>query len=166
LSARGGCFRPAFFSGELGQRFEHLRGVALWGDRFPDLRNLAVAVDQKRAPHDSQKRPTQKTLHPPRAVGLDGLEVRIAQQREVDLLLGFELCLRLDAIGATAQDRRAGLIEFCFCVAKLGRFRDSTRCVRLGEKVKHDGLAAQVRQRDFAAVIGFQPELRRLVSYL
>ena len=73
----------------------------------PNLRDAAVRTDQERGAHDSQKRFPQKLLHPPRTVGFDGLELRIAQQGEIQIVFGGEFGLRLQVIAAAAQENRA-----------------------------------------------------------
>ena len=65
------------------------------GRRFvPNFGDAAVGTDQERGAHDAQKRFAQELLHAPRAVGFDGLEFGIAQQRKVQIIFGGEFGLR------------------------------------------------------------------------
>lgn len=103
----------------------------------PDLFDRSTRVDQKSAAHNSQKRFSQKHLHAARAVGLDGLKFRIAEERKIQLLLGLELGLRFDGIGATTENDRSGFVKLGLCVAKLGRFGNSTRSLGFRKKIEH-----------------------------
>jgi hypothetical protein len=79
-----------------------------------------------------------------RTVSVDRLKFGVAEQREIQFLLGLELRLCFDGIGATAENDRAKFVKFWLCVAKLGRFRDSTGSLGLGEKIKDHPLSAQI----------------------
>jgi hypothetical protein len=92
--------------------FENLGGVPLGADVVPDLLDRSVGVDQKGATHNSQKRFPQKHLHAARPVGFDGLKFRVAQKREIQLLLGLELGLRFDGIGTTAKNDGSQFVKF------------------------------------------------------
>ena len=131
----------------------------------PDLGDAPIPSDDKRAAHDAQKRFAEKLLHAPRVVGFDGLELRIAQQREVEVEFRGELCLRRHAIGAAAQDDRASLIELWFGVAKLGRFVDSTGSVGFGIEIENQVPPAIIRERDDFAVIGLYAKAWSLVAF-
>ena len=73
-----GSWRPS----ELLDGLQHFGGVALGRRLVPDFGDAAIGPDQERGAHDAQKRFAQELLHPARAVGFDGLEFRIAQQRK------------------------------------------------------------------------------------
>jgi hypothetical protein len=86
---------------------EHFWRVSL-GRRFvPNPGDASIRTNQKCGAHDSQEGFAEKLLHAPRAVCLDGLEVRIAEQREIQFVFGRELGLSLHFISAAAQDDRA-----------------------------------------------------------
>lgn len=86
---------------------ENFRRVSL-GRRFiPNPGEASIRSNQKCGTHDSQEGFAEKLLHAPRAIGLDGLEVRIAEQREIQFVFGREFGLSLHFIGAAAQDDRA-----------------------------------------------------------
>ena len=87
--------REDFSSVSLGRRF------------IPNSGEASVQANEKRGAHDSQKRFTEKLLHAPRAVGFDGFELGIAEQREIQFVFGREFALGLHSIGAAAQDDRA-----------------------------------------------------------
>jgi hypothetical protein len=61
-----------------------------------------------------------------------------------------------DGVGAHAQDGDAELVEFFFCVAKLGRFDGSTGSVGFGVEEEEDALAGEVLKRDGLAVVGWE----------
>jgi hypothetical protein len=78
------------------------------GRRFiPNPGDASIRANQKCRAHDSQERFSEKLLHAPRAVGLDGLEVGIAEQREIQFVFGSEFGLSLHFISAAAQDDRS-----------------------------------------------------------
>src|SRR6202171_6750841 len=108
---------------------------------FPDFFHFSAGANQDRAAHDSEKCFSEKALHAPRAIGFDDSEVRIAEQRKVQSLLGLEFCLRLHRIGAAAEDNRVELVEFRFYCSKLDRLCRASRCAGLGVKIKRHMLA-------------------------
>ena len=97
----------------------------------PDVLDLAVRADEKRATHNSQERLAQEVFHASRAVGLDHFKIGVAQQRKIQLLLFLEAGLRFYGIPAGSQDDHIQLVELLLCVTKLGRFGRSTRGVSL-----------------------------------
>jgi hypothetical protein len=99
----GKCLR-ALRGAKLFDGFEDFRGVALGWRLVPDSGDAAVRSDQKRGAHDSQERFAQELLHPPRAIGFDGFEFRVTQQRKIQIVLGGELSLSFHCVAATAQD--------------------------------------------------------------
>jgi hypothetical protein len=74
--------------------------------------------------------------------------------------------LRFDGIGAHAQDGHFELFELPFCVAKLGRFDDSTGSVGFGEEEKQNALPLEVFERDRFVFVRLQVERRCLVAGL
>jgi hypothetical protein len=148
------------------QRVHNLSGMAFGFRRGPNFFHLAVGADQHGAAHDSQIRFPEKTFHAARVVGLDHVELRIAQQRKVEFLLGLEFRLRLDRIRAAAEHDGVQFIEIPFQLAEFNRFRGAAGRAGLGIKIQRDVLAAQIVQRDFAAVIGPQLERRRGIAFL
>ena len=77
--------------------------------------------------------------------GFDHFEFRVGQQRKSQLVLHFELFLRIHGIAAAADDRGVQLLEFLERVAKLGRFVDSTWSIRFRIKIEDQVLAAIIR---------------------
>ena len=129
--------------------------MALCFDVVPDVFEFAVGADEKRASYDAKERTAKKFLHAARAVGLDGLEIRIAEEIEVEFLLGFETCLGFDGVAAHAEDDHANFIELLFCVAKLGRLNASARGVGLRIEEQHHAFAAEVGERNIVAGVVF-----------
>ena len=101
-------------------------GVAFGFDEWPDGFDFAGFADEERAADDAHEFASQELLLLPGAEGFDGFVVRIAQQRKVEMVFGFEAGLGLDRIGAQAEDGHAVLVELALCVAKLGRLDGST----------------------------------------
>jgi hypothetical protein len=131
----------------------------------PDLPNEPVRPNPIRHSHDPEKRFPQETFHPPRAERLNHLELRIREQRKIQLVLQFEFRLRFHRIGAAAQDCRIFCLELLDGVAKLGRFVDSTGSIRFGIEKQNHVLAAILRERHFFTIVGRHPEARRLVAF-
>ena len=89
---------------------------------------------------------------------------RVTEQREIQLLLGFETLQRFHGIGAGTQNGNAELVELRLCVTKLGRFGGSTGRVGLGEEKNQDALAFEVNEGDFLALIGSEREAWSFVA--
>ena len=111
--------------------------MTFWADVVPDLLDRSVEIDQKRTTHNPQERFPKECLHAPGAIGFDGLELGIAEEREIQLLLDLELSLGFDGIGAATQNHGSQLVEFRFCVAKLGRFGNSTGRLSFREEIQY-----------------------------
>lgn len=141
--------------------FENFGGVPFGAGLVPDVAYFCVRPNPVRHAHDSEERFAEETLHAPRAVDLDGVEIRIRKQRKIQIVLGLEFRLLLDGIRAATQNYGVQLVEFFLRVAKLGRFIRSTRRQRLGKKEEDHVFSAQIRQGNFLAVIGGQFEFRR-----
>jgi len=94
----------------------------------------------------------------PGAEFLDGFVGGVAEQREIEILLGLEGGLGFDGVGAHAENGDAEIVEFLFCVAKLGRLDRSTGSVGFGEKEEEDALAGEVLERNFFAFVGWEAE--------
>lgn len=124
----------ADFLSVVGEVLEDFDGVPLGAHQRPDGLDFACFSNEEGAADDTHESATHEDLFLPGAKGLDGLVGGIAQQREIQLVLGFERRLRLDGVGAHAQDGDLELIELFSCVAKLGRLNGSTRSVGLGIK--------------------------------
>ena len=120
----------------------------------PDVLDLAVGADEKRAAHNSQERFAEEIFHAPRAVGFDHFKIGIAQQRKIQLLLFLEAGLRFYGIPAGSEDNHIQLVELLLCVAKLGRFGRSTGGVGLGKEEEHDAPAAEIGKGERCAFVG------------
>jgi hypothetical protein len=138
--------------------------VALGGRRVPDSFDFTVWADEKCAADDAHEGLAQEFLHASRAVGFDHFEIGIAEEIEVEFLLGFEFGLGGDGIAASAEDDGVELIELLLRVAKLGRFRGSTGSVGLGIEKEDDAAAVEVGERDVGAGIIFEAECGGFVA--
>jgi hypothetical protein len=85
---------------------------------------------------------------------------RVAEQGEIEILLGLEGGLGFDGIGAHAEDSDTELVEIFLCVAKLGRFNRSTGGVGFGVEEEEDALAGEVFEGDGFAFVGLEAEGR------
>jgi hypothetical protein len=128
--------------------------VAFGADDGPDFLDFAGFADEDRTADDAHKGAAHKLFSLPDAELLDGLASGIAEQGEIEIVLGFERGLGFDGIGAHAEDGHAELVEFFFCVTKLGRFYRSTGSVGFGVEEKNDASAGEVLEGDFVACVG------------
>lgn len=78
--------------------------MAFRRDGVPDVFELAVDADQESTSYNSEKRFAEKFLHAARAEGFDGFQIRIAEEIEVEFLLGFEGGLGFDGVAAHAEN--------------------------------------------------------------
>ena len=145
---------------------EDFGGVAFGVNDGPDGFDFARFTDEKRAANDAHEFASHKLLFLPGAVGRDGFVVRIAEQGKVDLEFGLEKRLRSDGIGAHAEDGDFEPVKLLFCVAKLGRFFDSTGGIGPGEEEEQDALVLEILQRDGRAVVREEAKGRGFVAGL
>ena len=137
---------------------ENSGGMALGFDEGPDVFDFAGFADEEGAADDAHESAAHELFFLPGAKFLDGFVGGIAEQREIEIVLGFEGGLSFDGIGAHAEDGDAVLVEILFCVTKLGRFDGSTGSVGFGVEEEEDALAREVFQRDGLVFVGFQAE--------
>jgi hypothetical protein len=139
--------------------------MALRFDVVPDVFELTVCADEKGATDDAEERTAEELLHAARPIGFDRFEIGIAEEIEIQLLLGFEAGLDFDGVAAHSQDDHAKLVELPFCVAKLGRFNRSAGRVRLRIEEEHDAFAEMVGERDVVAGVVLQAKRGGFVAY-
>jgi hypothetical protein len=133
-------------------------GVAFGFDEGPDLLDFAGFADEEGAADDAHEGAAHELFFLPGTELLDGLVGGIAEQWEIEFLLGLEGGLGFDGIGAHAEDGDAELVEIFFCVAKLGRFDGSTGGVGFGVEEEEDALAGEIFEREFFAFVGLEAE--------
>jgi len=126
------------------QIVEDFGGVAFGFDEGPDVFDFAGFADEEGAADDAHEGAAHELFFLPGAELLDGLVGGVAEQWEIETLLGFERSLGFDGIGAHAEDGDAVLVEIFFCVTKLGRFNGSTGSVGFGVEEEEDALACEV----------------------
>ena len=127
-SVDDGEHRGSFLRDEV----ENVGGVAFGFDEGPDVFDFAGFADEEGAAHDAHEGAAHELFFLPGAELLDGFVRGVAEQKEIEILLGLEGGLGIDGIGAHAEDGDAVLVEISFCVAKLGRFDGSTGSVGFG----------------------------------
>jgi hypothetical protein len=128
----------------VGEAFQDFGGVAFGFDGGPEGFDFAGFADEKRTADDAHEFAAHELLLLPRAVGGDGFVIGIAEQGKVEPVLGLKQGLGFDGIGAHAEDGDSELVELLFCVAKLGRFDDSTGGVGFGEEKKKHAMALEI----------------------
>jgi hypothetical protein len=131
---------------------------------LPDFFDFSVRANQAGTADNPQKILSQKTFHAARAVGFDHFEIRVAEEREVELVFGFEFGQDVLGIRAAAQDDGIELVELRLGVAKLGRFVRSTGCESLGVEKQHHVPPMKLGEGNFRAVVRGQAEGRRFVT--
>ncbi len=150
----------------LGEVSQDLGGVAFGFDGGPDGFDFAGFADEERAAHNAHEFASHELFLLPGAVGFDGFVIGIAEQREIEFEFGPEQRLRFDGVGARAEDGHFELVELLFCVAKLGRFDDSTGGVGFGEEEKKDAFALEILERNRLVFVGLEAERRSFVAGL
>ena len=145
---------------------EDFGGVSFGFDGGPDGFDFAGLADEERAADDAHEFASHELLLLPGAVGFDGFVIGIAEQREIKFEFGLEQGLGLDRVGTGAEDGHFELVELLFCVAKLGRFDDSTGGVGFGEEKEEDALAPEVFEGDGSVFVGWQAERGGFVAGL
>ena len=148
------------------QALEDFGGVAFGFDGGPDGFDFAGLADEKRTADDAHEFTPHELLLLPSAVGRDGFVIRVAEQGEIEFEFGAEQGLGFDRVGACAEDGHLKFVELLFCVAKLGRFDDSTGGVGFGEEEKQDALALEVLEGDGFVFVGLQAECGGFVAGL
>jgi hypothetical protein len=141
-------------------------GVAFGVDGGPDGFDFARFSDEERTADDAHEFAPHELLLLPRAVGFDSLVSGIAEQRKIESVLGLEQGLCLDRIGAHPEDGDFELIEFLFCVTKLGRLNGSTGGVGLGIEKEEDTFALEIFEGDKFVLVRFQAKGRGFVAGL
>ncbi len=132
--------------------------MAFGFDEGPDFFDLAGLADEEGAADDAHEGAAHELFFLPGAKFCDGLVSRVAEQRKIDPVLGFERSLRFDGIGAHAEDGHIVLVELFLCVTKLGRFDGSTGSVGFGVEEEEDAVALEIGQGDKCVVIRFETE--------
>ena len=138
--------------------------MAFRRDGVPHVFELAVGANQESASHDSKEGFAKKFLHAPGAKSFDRLQIRIAEQIEVEFLFCFEGGLRFDRVPAHAEDDHAQFVELLFCVAKLGRFSRSAGSAGFGIEKQDDAFAEEVGKRYVVAGVILQAKCRSFVA--
>ena len=161
--APGPLVATALGAGEVRQDFG---GVAFGSDDGPDRRNFAGFADQERTSHDAHEFASHELPLLPRTVSFAGLVAGIAKQREIESIFGLEQGLCIDGVGAHAQDGDLEFVELFLCVAKLGRFDDSTGSVGFGEEEQQNAFPLEIFERDGFVFVGWEAERGGFVAGL
>jgi hypothetical protein len=145
--------------------FENLGGVSFGACFVPHMLDFSFGTDPVGHAYDTEKRFSEETFHAARAIGFDDFEVRIGEQRKIQIVFGFEFRLRLNGVGAAAENHGVDLVEFFLGVTKLGRFIGSTGRTGLGKEIQNYVFAAEILERNFLSVVGRQTEVRCALAF-
>jgi hypothetical protein len=121
--------------------------------------DFAGFADEEGAADDAHEGAAHELFFLPGAEFGDEFVSGVAEQGEIEVLLGLEGGLGFDGIGAEAEDGDVKLVEIFFCVTKLGRFDGSTGGVGFGVEEEEDALSGEVGEGEDGAVVGFQGEV-------
>ena len=94
-----------------------------------DLCDASIGRDDERRSEDAHVLAPEQRLLSPDPVALGDGVIRVGNERERQIVLLLELLVRLDRIGADAEDGRIESLELREGVAKLARLYSSTRRV-------------------------------------
>ena len=139
--------------------------MAFGFDQGPDFLDFADLADEEGTAHDAHEGTAHELFFLPGAELFDGFVAGIAEQGEIEILLCLKRSKSFDGIDAHSEDGDAELVEFFFCVTKLGRFYRSTGSVGFGKEKEEDALAREVFDRDVFAFVGFEAEGGGLGTY-
>jgi hypothetical protein len=120
--------------------------------------DFAGFADKKRTADDAHEGAAHELFFLPGAEFLNGFVGGVAEQGEIEGVLGLERGLGFDGVGAHAEDGDSEIVEILFCVAKLGRLYRSTGSVGFGVEEKNDAPAGEVLEGDGLAIIGLETE--------
>ena len=109
---------------------------------------------------------SQKFIRDPNAVGLRYVAVLIRGKRKGELEFLLELVVACDRVARDAHDLDLNLGEVGEGVSKGAGLGGTAWRVVARIEIKHNGLALEPLERNRAAAIGGQGELRCLVAYL
>lgn len=129
-----------------GDGFDGSGDALLGGDLDLDVRQLALFVDHEVATDVA-------LLFAPDAVRLGDLVAGVDQQREGQVVFGFEGLVRGLIVGADAEDGRIVGLEARVVVAQTARLARSTRGVVPGIEIQHHAFAAMVAEFDVRALV-------------
>jgi len=112
--------------------------MAFGSDEGPDVFDFAVLADEERAADDAHEGAAHEMFFLPGTEFFDGFVGGVAEQRKIKILFRLERGLGFDGVCAHAEDGDAELVEFFFCVTKLGRFDRSTGGAGFGVEKEDD----------------------------
>ena len=139
--------------------------MAFGFDEGPDVFDFSGFADEEGAADDAIVGAAHELFFLPGAEFGDEFVSGIAEQGEIEILLGLEGGLGFDGIGAEAEDGDVQFVEVFFCVAKLGRFDGSTGGVGFRVEEEEDALAGEVGEGEGFAFVGFQGEAGGFGAY-
>ncbi len=81
-------------------------------------------------------------------------------------MFGFKLVMTRSTVFRNADDLGVNGAEIWFSIPEFTRFRRAARCHVLGIEIDHHWFARQIRKFHTAIPIGWQFEIRGLVTYI
>src|SRR5262249_52472975 len=150
----------------LSVRCENRFSLAVHLDLVKDPSDYSLLVDDERGPLDSHVLTAIHRLLFVHAVEPTDLVSHIGKQREIEVVLVGEFCVRLAGIAAYADDLCAGIADRLDIVAEAAGLGSATRGHVLGVKIQHEiSRADQVFQLVRVAFTIGQGEGGRFLSF-
>jgi len=128
--------------------------VSFGADDRPDDFDSASFADEERTADDAHELAAHEQFLLPSAEGGDGFVIEVAEQGEIEFVLGLEGGKGFHWVCAHAEDGDFTSVELLFCVTELGRLNGSTGGVGFGVEEKKNALTLEVLQGDGSAVVG------------
>jgi hypothetical protein len=148
---------------ELSKRREQFLRVAGRDHPAKDVGDHAVRAKNERTALDAHELPSVALAQHPDPVILGDLVVGVGEQRERQAILRLERGLGFYCVWAAPDDGRALALKLIEIVTDFGGFGRSAGGVGPGEEIQDQGPAAEVIQRNLAAVVRRRREARRLI---
>lgn len=136
------------------------------GDIVLRLQDAAIFIDHKMAAHDAGKQQADQRMAIPRAVGFGNVMAGVDQQRERQIVFGFEFHMAIQAIRADAEHHRVFFFEVEVVIAKAACLPGSAGGVIFGIEIENNAPAAKIAELDFHVGVGQCLEIRREITGL
>jgi len=128
--------------------------------------DYAFGVDQHGTAGDAFGFFPASLFHAPRPVRLHHFALRVAQQRQVQVVLFDKVAVALGRVGADSEHERVQRLELAEIVAKVACFRRTAGRVVLRIEIQDNPLASEIFQGYVLLILIFQRELRRFLAHL
>lgn len=130
------------------------------------FQNAAIFIDHKMAAYDAGKQQADQRIALPRAVGFGNAMAGIDQQRERQIVFGFEFHMAIQAIRADAEHHRIFFFDVEIVIAKAACLPGSAGGIIFGIEIENNAPAAKIAELDFHVGVGQRLEIRRKITGL